>query len=149
MTHHSRSPHNAGFTMIEIMVVLVILGLMAGLVVPNMLGRTDSARISLAKQDMQNIVNALEIYKLDNFAYPSTRQGLNALVEKPRGKPEPKNWQADGYLRSLPQDPWGNEYVYSAKRSRENNKPFQLESLGADGKKGGKELDADISVWDN
>lgn len=135
----------AGFTMIEIMVVLVILGLMAGLVVPKVIGRTDDARIALAKQDMKSIANALEMYKLDNFNYPSTRQGLEALVEQPRGKPEAKNWNSDGYLNDIPEDPWGNAYQYE---SPVRGRPFGLMSYGADGKKGGKEFNADISLFD-
>ncbi len=135
----------AGFTMIEIMVVLVILGLMAGLVVPKVIGRTDDARIALAKQDMKSIASALEMYKLDNFNYPSTRQGLEALVEEPQGKPEAKNWNADGYLNDVPEDPWGNPYVYE---SPVRGRPFNLMSLGADGQKGGKEFNADISLFE-
>ena len=142
LSHTSRQD---GFTMIEIMVVLVILGLMAGLVVPRIIGRTDDARISLARQDLKNIGNALEMYRLDNHNYPSTRQGLIALVEKPTGNPVAKNWQPDGYLGSSPLDPWGNPYHYI---SPVRGRAYDLLSFGADGKKGGKEFNEDISAWD-
>jgi general secretion pathway protein G len=145
MKYYRTHTTQAGFTMIEIMVVLVILGLMAGLVVPKVIGRTDDARIALAKQDMKSIANSLEMYKLDNFNYPSTRQGLQALVEKPQGKPEAANWNADGYLNDIPADPWGNEYLYE---SPVRGRPFNLTTFGADGKKGGKEFDADISLFE-
>lgn len=145
MEHSNYRKNEAGFTMIEIMVVLVILGLMAGLVVPKVIGRTDDARISLARQDMKSIANALEMYKLDNFNYPSGRQGLEALVSPPKGKPEAKNWNSDGYLNDVPSDPWGNPYEYE---SPARGRPFNLMTFGADGKKGGKEFNADISIWD-
>ncbi len=138
--------NTAGFTMIEIMVVLVILGMMAAVVVPNLIGRTDDARVTFAREELQTIANALEMYKLDNFQYPSTAQGLEALVTKPSGRPAPKHWKSGGYLRKLPVDPWGNPYEYKVPGK---GRPFELMSFGADGRKGGKELDADISVWDN
>ncbi len=137
-TTHSQQ----GFTLIEIMVVVVILGILAALIAPNILGRTGEARITAAKSDINSIGNALDLYKLDNFAYPSTDQGLEALVNKPSGYPEPVNWNADGYLKSLPKDPWGNEYQYV---SPGRNGPYDLYSLGADKREGGEGENADIS----
>src|SRR5476651_1831536 len=102
----------SGFTLIEIMVVLVIIGILAVLVVPNILSRPDDARVIVAKSDIQAIANALELYKLDNHNYPGTQQGLEALVKKPEGVPEAKHWKADGYLKSVPLDAWGNPYQY-------------------------------------
>lgn len=100
----------SGFTLIEIMVVVVILGILAALVVPQVMSRPDQAKVTVAKGDIKAIAAALDMYKLDNFAYPSTQQGLEALVKKPTGNPQPKNWNKDGYLKKLPVDPWGNPY---------------------------------------
>ena len=102
--------NSQGFTLIEILVVLVILATLVAAVAPNILGRTDEAKITVAKSDLKSISNALDLYKLDNFTYPTTEQGLEALVSKPTGFPEPKNWNKDGYLPKLPKDPWGNPY---------------------------------------
>ncbi|HSG88846.1 MAG TPA: type II secretion system major pseudopilin GspG [Pseudomonadales bacterium] len=134
-----RSRRQSGFTLIEIMVVIVILGIMAALVVPNLAGRQDQAQVTAAKSDLRALGNALEMYKLDNFNYPSTEQGLEALVEKPTGFPEAKNWKGGGYVRKLPTDPWGNPYRYIASGSG-----FELYSLGADGQEGGEEYAADL-----
>lgn len=101
-----------GFTLIEIMVVVVILGILAAIVVPRIMDRPEQARIIKAQQDIRTLETMLQAYKLDNFQYPSTEQGLEALVEKPTGLPEAKNWQAGGYLQRLPKDPWGNPYLY-------------------------------------
>ncbi len=130
-----------GFTLIEIMVVVVILGILAALVAPNILGRTGEARITAAKSDINSISNALDLYKLDNHSYPSTDQGLEALVDKPSGFPEPANWNPEGYLKTLPKDPWGNAYQYVSPGS-EN--AFDLYSLGADKREGGEGDNADI-----
>lgn len=135
----------AGFTLIEIMVVVVILGILAALVVPQIMSRPDQAKVTVAKSDIKAVSAALDMYKLDNYAYPSTQQGLEALVEKPSGNPPAKNWSRDGYLKRLPVDPWGNVYQYLAPGTRG---AFDLYSLGADGKQGGSELDADIGNWD-
>ena len=135
-------PKQQGFTLIEIMVVLVIIGIIAMLVVPNVLSRPDDARVTVTKADIQAISNALEIYKLDNYTYPTTLQGLDALVKKPAGTPEPKNWKAGGYLKSVPADPWGNPYQYA---SPGINAPYDLLSYGADGKAGGDGYNKDIS----
>lgn len=133
-----------GFTLIEIMVVVVILGVLAALVVPNIMGKPDEARISAAKSDIRTISGALNMYKLHNFTYPSTDQGLQALVTKPAGSPEAKNWDPDGYLPKLPKDGWGNEYQYISPGAHGR---FDLYSFGADGREGGEGVDADIVSW--
>ncbi|MEE1895490.1 type II secretion system major pseudopilin GspG [Pseudomonas otitidis] len=135
-----------GFTLIEIMVVVVILGILAALVVPQVMNRPDQAKITVAKGDIKAVGAALDMYKLDNFAYPSTQQGLEALVKKPSGNPQPKNWNKDGYLKRLPVDPWGNPYQYLAPGTKGS---YDLYSFGADGKEGGTDADADIGNWDN
>ena len=134
-----------GFTLIEIMVVMVILGLLVAVVAPNILGRGEEARIGVAKTQLRNVSNALDLYKLDNFNYPSTEQGLDALVSEPSGSPDAKNWNKDGYLPSLPLDPWENEFQYVSPGSEG---PYDLYSFGADGKDGGDEDGADISIYD-
>jgi general secretion pathway protein G len=134
-----------GFTLIEVMVVLVIIGILMALVVPNVIGRPDEARIIVAKSDLRTISNALEMYKLDNFTYPSTQQGLEALVKKPAGQPEPKHWKNDGYLKKLPVDPWGNPYQYLAPGT--HNNAFDLFSLGAGGIPGQPDKDKIIGEW--
>lgn len=133
----------SGFTLIEIMVVLAILGFLVAMVAPNILGRTGEAQVKIAKAQIKEISNALDLYKLDNYFYPSTAQGLGALVEKPSGSPEPKNWKSGGYMKKLPQDPWGNDYVYITEGGS-----FEIISLGADGAEGGEEESADISSKD-
>ncbi|NHO63940.1 type II secretion system major pseudopilin GspG [Aestuariicella hydrocarbonica] len=130
-----------GFTLIEIMVVVVILGILAALVVPNIIGRPGEARMTAARSDINSIGNALDLYKLDNHTYPSTDQGLEALVTKPSGFPEPANWNPQGYLKSLPKDPWGNDYLYV---SPGNKSAYDLYSLGADNREGGEDENADI-----
>lgn len=134
-----------GFTLIEIMVVVVILGILAALVVPQVMNRPDQAKVTVAKGDIKAIGAALDMYKLDNYSYPSTQQGLEALVKKPGGNPQPKNWNRDGYLKRVPKDPWGNEYQYLSPGTQG---PYDLYSYGADGKQGGSELNADIGNWD-
>lgn len=134
-----------GFTLIEVMVVVVILGILAALVVPQVMSRPDQAKVTVAKGDIKAIAAALDMYKLDNFSYPSTQQGLEALVSRPSGSPQPRNWNADGYLKRLPKDPWGNEYQYLAPGTKG---PYDLFSYGADGKPGGSELNADIGNWE-
>ena len=134
-----------GFTLIEIMVVVVILGMLAALVVPQVMSRPDQAKVTVAKGDIKAVAAALDMYKLDNFAYPSTQQGLEALVKKPSGSPQPKNWNRDGYLKRLPKDPWGNDYQYLSPGTQGQ---FDLYSFGADGKPGGSDLNADIGNWD-
>ena len=133
-----------GFTLIEIMVVIVILGILASLIVPKIMGRPDEARIVAAKQDMSSIMQALKLYKLDNQRYPTTEQGLQALVTNPSSEPLPKNWKTGGYLERLPIDPWGNPYQYL---NPGLHGELDIVSLGADGASGGEANDADIGNW--
>ena len=109
---NTRSLTQTGFTLIEVMVVVVILSILASIIVPKIMDRPEQARITKAKSDIRAIEAALSIYKLDNFSYPTTDQGLEALVTKPAGRPEAKNWKAGGYVDRLPADPWGNDYLY-------------------------------------
>ena len=134
-----------GFTLIEIMVVIVILGVLAALVVPSVLSRTDDARIVAAKTDIGAIRQALKLYRLDNQRYPSTEQGLNALVAKPTEPPAPPNWKPGGYLEKLPVDPWGRPYQYLNPGLKGEVDVF---TYGADGSPGGSGADADIGSWD-
>jgi general secretion pathway protein G len=132
-----------GFTLVEIMVVVVILGILAALIVPRVVGRTDEARAVAAKQDVAAIMQALKLYRLDNGRYPTTEQGIAALVTKPQGEPVPTNWQK--YLDKVPKDPWGNPYQYLSPGVRGDIDVF---SLGADKQPGGSGSDADIGSWD-
>ena len=132
-----------GFSLIEIMVVVVILGILAALVVPKIINRPDEARLVKAKQDILSIQNALDLYKLDNNTYPSTDQGLLALVEKPSSNPIPSNWQP--YLKSLPKDPWGRDYLYL---NPGQHGEVDIFTYGADGQAGGTKFNADIGNWD-
>ena len=133
-----------GFTLIEVMVVIVILGVLAALIVPKVMGRPDEARAVAAKQDIAAISQALKLYKLDNRHYPSTEQGLLALTTKPTVGKIPDNWKSSGYLERLPQDPWGNPYQYL---SPGVHGEFDVFSFGADGQSGGEGTDADIGSW--
>ena len=132
-----------GFTLVEIMVVVVILGILAVLIVPRVVGRTDEARAVAAKQDIAAVMQALKLYRLDNGRYPSTEQGLAALVTKPQSQPVPTNWQK--YLDKVPKDPWGNVYHYLNPGVRGEIDVF---SLGADAQPGGSGADADVGSWD-
>ncbi|HEX9024097.1 MAG TPA: type II secretion system major pseudopilin GspG [Geobacteraceae bacterium] len=136
-----------GFTLIEIMVVIVILALLAALVGPKILGRTDDAKIQTTKTQIRSLESALKLYKLDNGVYPTTEQGLNALVAKPTVGVIPKNYKEGGYLESkqVPKDGWGNDYIYV---SPGENGDYDLYSYGADGVKGGEGKNADINSWD-
>ncbi|MCU1717746.1 type II secretion system major pseudopilin GspG [Pseudomonas sp. 5P_3.1_Bac2] len=142
----NRAKRQQGFTMIEIMVVVVILGVLAALVVPQIMSRPDQAKASAAQTDLKAIGMALDIYKLDNHQYPSNAQNLAALVSKPSGHPPARNWNSDGYLKRLPMDPWGNAYQYRMPAS--HGQGYDLYSFGADGKSGGEGLNADIGNWD-
>ncbi|MCM0612141.1 type II secretion system major pseudopilin GspG [Marinobacter sediminum] len=135
-----------GFTLIEIMVVMVILGLLVAIVAPNIMGRSDQAKVTIAETQLKNIQSALDLYRLDNSHYPSTQQGLEALVSKPSGSPEPKNWNPDGYLKSVPEDPWSAEFQYI---SPGTEGPYDLYSYGSDGQEGGDGDASDISVWNS
>ncbi len=131
---------SGGFTLIEVLVVLIILGLLAAIIVPRVTGQAERAKVDQTKIQLRALKDALEMYKLDNGMYPTTQQGLNALVEKPEIPPEPQRWRQ--YLDKLPKDPWDRDYIYI---SPGVNKPFELRSAGPDGEEG---TDDDISVWD-
>ena len=132
-----------GFSLIEIMVVVVILGILASIVVPKIISRPDEARVVKAKQDVLAIQNALDLYKLDNGFYPSTDQGLMALVVKPNSNPIPKDWKP--YLKSVPKDPWGREYLYLNPGQHGDVDVF---TMGADGQPGGSGINSEIGNWD-
>jgi len=136
-----------GFTLIEVLVVVFILGILAALVAPKMLGRTDDAKIAETKLQMKNLETALKLYKLDNGFYPTTDQGLEALVKKPEAEPIPKKYKDDGYLEKnkIPKDAWGNPYLYLSPGSHGD---FDMISYGSDGKPGGDGKDADIKNWE-
>ncbi len=140
-TRHGES----GVTLIEMMVVLVIIAIVAALIVPNVIGRPDEARVTVARTDLRTIAASLEMYKLDNRVYPTTAQGLEALVSRPTTPPVPANWPSGGYLSQVPVDPWGFPYLY---RSPGESRPYDLMSLGADGKPGGEGTGADIGGGD-
>ncbi len=136
-----RRDSQSGVTLIEMMVVLVIIAIVAALIVPNVIGRPDEARVTVARTDLRTIASSLEMYRLDNRAYPVTAQGLEALVNRPTAPPSPANWASGGYLSQLPADPWGNPYVY---RAPGQSGAYDLLSLGADGRPGGSGVNADI-----
>lgn len=133
-----------GFSLIELVVVIVILGILASLVAPQIMGNVDKALVQQAKTDMKSIETALKLYKLDNFVYPSTEQGLPALVSKTSVPPEPRNFKKDGYLDRVPKDPWGRDYIYM---SPGDHGDFDIYTLGRDGVAGGEDQDADIGNW--
>lgn len=136
---------HSGFTLIEIMVVIVILGILASVVVPRIMDNPDKARVVKAKSDIRALEAALNLYRLDNFQYPSTDQGLRALAEKPSGSPEPRNYKDGGYIDRLPKDPWGNNYEYL---NPGRHGDIDIYSLGADGQAGGEGINADIGNWE-
>lgn len=133
-----------GFTLIEIIVVVVIIGILATLVAPKFLGRTDDARITKAKADIKALESSLELYKLDNYAYPTTDQGLEALVSAPTSEPVPANWKEGGYIKHLSKDPWQRDYQYL---SPGEHGEVDIYTLGADGVDGGEGANADIGNW--
>ncbi len=133
-----------GFTLMEILIVVVILSILAIAVVPQFMDAPDQARVAKTKADIRNIETALSMYKLDNFNYPSTSQGLEALTSKPSGTPEAKNWKPGGYLSQLPKDQWGTPYQYL---NPGNYGPIDVYSFGADGQPGGDGFNADIGNW--
>jgi general secretion pathway protein G len=136
-----RSPES-GVTLIEMMIVLVIIGIVAAMIVPNVIGRPDQARVAVAKSDLRSIGASLEMYRLDNRSYPTTTQGLSALAVRPTDAPIPVNWPDGGYIASVPLDPWGHPFVYASPGATAG---YDLMSYGADGKPGGDGVDADIA----
>src|SRR5690606_14493929 len=136
----------AGFTLVEILVVVIIIGLLAGIVVPNVMDNLDKANVQKARADFSSLQTALKLYRIDNFTYPTTEQGLEALVTKPSIAPVPRNYKESGYIDTLNKDPWGNDYQYM---SPGEGHEYDIYSLGADGVSGGEGQNADISVWDN
>lgn len=145
MNKNVSSKKQQGFSLIEIMVVVVIMGLLAAAIGPQVIGALTTAQDKVVQSDFKAIETALKMYKLDNFVYPSSEQGLEALVSMPSSDPKPRNWRKDGYLPELPADPWGNEYLYI---SPAEGKPYEIYTLGADGVRGGVEDAADITNWD-
>jgi len=133
-----------GFTLLEIMVVVVILGILAALVVPKIISRPDEARVIAAKQDIASLMQALRLYRLDNQRYPATEQGLQALITKPTTAPPALNWKAGGYIERLPRDPWGNPYQYLNPGLRGE---IDIFSFGGDGASGGEGINTDIGSW--
>ena len=139
----TKTRSNRGFTLLEIIVVVAIIAILAAYIAPKVAGRVDDARISKAKSDIRVLESSLELYKLDNFTYPSSEQGLDALVNRPSGD-SAKNWREGGYIKKLNKDPWGNEYRYQFPGS---NGEFDVYSLGADAAVGGDGEAADIGNW--
>lgn len=135
---------HSGFTLVEVLVVMVILAMLASVVIPNVIDNVDTAREKKVVADFAGIKTALNNYRIDNYRYPSTEQGLQALVEQPSTGPEAKNWKAQGYLSELPIDPWQQPYYY---QSPGEHGPYDLYTLGADGLEGGEGLDTDIGNW--
>ena len=148
MKYTYKKKQQQGFSLIEVLVVVVIMGMLIGLIGPNVLGQVDRARVTTAKSDIASLSQALDMYKLDNHFYPTTDQGLEALVSRPQSSPEPRNWNPEGYIKGnkLPLDPWDGEYVYIS--PGEDNRPYELISLGADARLGGEGYAADISSSD-
>jgi len=144
MIRKTKQPLQQGFTLLEIMVVILIIGLLGTIVTPHVLDNLDTAKVEKAKADIHSIEQALDQYKLDNNDYPTTDQGLESLLNKPTISPEPKNYRPSGYIKRLYQDPWGNDYHYLQPGEHGS---FDLYSLGKDNQSGGEELDADITNW--
>ncbi len=142
---HRSKQRARGFTLVEIMVVVVIIGILGALVVPKLLGRTGEARVTAARTDIATMMQALKLYKLDNQRYPSTEQGLQSLITKPTSGPAANGWKAGGYMEKLPKDPWGNPYQYL---SPGIHGEVDIFSTGADGQPGGTGEDADVGSWE-
>ncbi len=138
-----QNPHNSGFTLMELLVVIVILTVLGAFVAPKFLDQPEKARVTSTHTQIKAIGDALDMYKLDNSVYPTTDQGLDALVSKP-SSPEPRNYRDGGYIKRLPNDPWGNEYQYL---SPGDNGTIDIFTLGADGQEGGEGIAADIGNW--
>jgi general secretion pathway protein G len=139
--------HQKGFTLIELMVVIVILGLLAGLVLPKFLGQEDKAKVEVAKTQIRSLESALDAFKLDNGFYPGTEQGLEALIKMPEVGRIPTKWREGGYLKParIPKDPWGKDYIYISPGSE--NREYEIISYGADKEPGGDGFNADIESW--
>jgi general secretion pathway protein G len=140
-----KGKRRSGFTLVEILVVVVILGLLATLVIPRVVGRGEEAKRTATLVQIRSLEQALDLYKLDNGFYPTTEQGLEALVAKPAGTPEPRNYRDDGYMKKVPMDPWGRPYVY---RSPGEHGETDLFSFGPDGAEGGEGRNSDITNWE-
>ncbi|MEX1198352.1 MAG: type II secretion system major pseudopilin GspG [Pseudohongiellaceae bacterium] len=143
-TEDRASGRQKGFSLIEILVVLVIMGLLVSVVAPNVMGRADEARVQKVFADFSAIQTALRLYRLDNHSYPATEQGLQALVERPTLQPVPDNWKEDGYLDDLPMDPWGRPYLYLSPGEHGH---YDIYTLGADGADGGSGQNSDYGNW--
>ena len=141
---NKRRNRAAGFTLIELLLVVVIIGILAAIVVPKLAGRGEDAKKAAASGDIKSLSTALTMYEVDNQMYPTTDQGLAALLQKPGGAPEAPNWRNGGYIDRLPQDPWKRDYIYLQPGQRGD---FDLYSLGADGQPGGEGANADIGNW--
>ncbi len=137
----------SGFTLIELMVVIVILGILAAIIAPRIIGRTDEAKVTEARVQIKNFETSIKLYKLDNGRYPSTEQGLDALIAKPAAGLIPRNWRKGGYLENsrIPMDPWGNPYIYASPGLHGD---YDILSLGGDGARGGEGFDSDVESWD-
>ncbi|MDR1943477.1 MAG: type II secretion system major pseudopilin GspG [Synergistaceae bacterium] len=135
-----------GFTLVEIMVVVVIIGLLSALVLPRIIGQSDDAKVTTTRAQISGIEQSLELYHLNNGFFPTTEQGLRALVEKPNTQPEPNNYPRGGYLKKMPKDAWKRDFVYVCPGTKGE---FDVISFGADGKEGGEGANADISNWDS
>ncbi len=145
---NSRIQGQAGFSFIELMVVVIILGILAGAIVPRYMDKADKAKTVKAQVDIAAIETSLKLYKLDNGFYPTTEQGLEALIEQPSTDPVPKNWNENGYFekRKMPRDPWGNEYMYLCPGVHGT---YDIISYGADGESGGEGINADVTNWED
>ena len=148
LSRFKNSNKQSGFTLIEIMVVVVILGILAALIIPKIMSRPEQARLVRAKQDIQAIQEALDLYQLDNGFYPSTQQGLNALIKQPFSSPQPSNWKSGGYLQSVPLDPWGRPYQY-LNPGQHNPSGVDIYTFGPTGQPGGTGQNAEIGNWNN
>ncbi|EWC43284.1 type II secretion system major pseudopilin GspG [Stutzerimonas stutzeri] len=144
LNHVPSTFRQRGFTLMEIMVVIFIIGLLVAIVAPNVMGNQDQAMQQKARADIATLEQALDLYRLENLRYPTSEQGLKALIEQPTSEPLPRAWRADGYVRRMPVDPWGSAYQY---RSPGQYGRIDVFSLGADGLEGGEGLDADIGNW--
>lgn len=138
------APRDDGFSLLELMVVVVILSILALVIVPRVIDRPDQARVARVHSDLATLESAVNLYKLDNLRYPTTEQGLEALVTRPASEPAPRNWAQGGYIDRLPTDPWGNDYMYL---SPGVHGEFDIFSFGADGQQGGEGANADIGTW--